>query len=236
MVHVMGPSIRKWPGVILEVSLVRILLHLDELLVLYLVSIYINDGLDTRVSSVTFSVSFLMPQRRIKSNRIQGDLVFSVIYLGRLSESLKRIKMLMLNAAAWVSFALWGVILVMTTTIRLLRIMRLEEITLSLSERIVTVVEVHVLCSTNRTIRLITELNWCNCLQSFRQIRWSCHTHSLDKNIWELHVLIPLLGSFISFANIIKPLKIMLLFLIKCDNLRVLIPLYLLFKCLYLEP
>ena len=73
---------------------------MDELLVLYLVSIYINDGLDTRVISVTFTISFLMPQRRIKSNRIQGDLVFSVIYLGRLSKSLKRIKMLMLNAAA----------------------------------------------------------------------------------------------------------------------------------------
>ena len=219
---VVGPSIGKWPGIIVEVSLVRIFLHLDELLVLNFICININYGLDTGGIIV---VNFLMPKRRIKPHRIERALIF--IYLGCLSEPLQRIKMLMFDAAAWVSFALGGGMLIVTV--------RLNEIILSLPERIVAVVEVHIRCSTDRRIRIIAKLNWCHILQSFRQISRFWNAHSLDKEVWKLHVMVSLYCSFVSLAYIMKPLKIILLFLIKRNNLRILIMIYLFFEGFYLE-
>ena len=66
-----------------------VLLNLNKLLILYLVSVYIDYGLNT---SGTFTISFLMAQRRVQAYGIHRSLIFSVVNLGGLPEPLQRVE------------------------------------------------------------------------------------------------------------------------------------------------
>ena len=192
------------------VPLMWVLLYLYELLVLYLVSVDVDYGLDARGA---FTVSFLMAQGRVEAYGIQRGLVLGVVYLGSLPESLEGVEVRMLDAAAGISLALGGVIRVEAATNATIGLEK--AVGLRLSECVVAVMKVSISLILSPTNRRITKLHRRNSLQSLGHIRRSLKTHPLHKNIRKLHILTLLLRFLSFFIHIgIQFFEIVLLFLV----------------------